>query len=105
MRRGIFLAIGILALRANSRHCRTYSITSSARANNVGGTSSPSALAVGRLMKKSHLVDRTTGMSTGLALLRTRLLQIWPKLIARKPRVRDTALNIRPNAFRRAYQF
>jgi hypothetical protein len=36
-----------------SRH----SITSSARASSMGGTSSPSARAVGRLMMKSNLVD------------------------------------------------
>src|SRR5215472_18124375 len=43
-----------------------HSITSSARASSVGGTSSPSARAVGRLMMKSNLVDCTTGRSVGL---------------------------------------
>src|SRR5262249_48602566 len=44
-----------------------HSITSSARASSVGGTSRPSALAVIRLMTKSNLVDCTTGKSVGLA--------------------------------------
>ena len=60
--------------RGEVRHCRqpktctkadmsrcskehTYSITSSARASSVGGTSRPSALAVLRLMTSSNLVD------------------------------------------------
>jgi hypothetical protein len=47
-----------------------YSITSSARARSVGGTSMPSARAVGRLMTNSNLVDCTTGRSAGLAPLR-----------------------------------
>src|SRR5215471_18030007 len=37
-----------------------YSITSSARANSVGGTSRPSALAVARLMTRSNLVGCCT---------------------------------------------
>ncbi len=45
----------------------TYSITSSARANNEGGTLRSSALAVVRLMTKSNLVGCSTGMSLGLA--------------------------------------
>src|ERR1700738_2505016 len=49
-----------------------YSITSSARASRVGGTSMPSARAVGRLMTSSNLLDCTTGKSTGLAPLRMR---------------------------------
>src|SRR5262245_6858739 len=44
-----------------------HSITSSARASSVGDTSRPSALAVGRLMTNSNLVDWTTGSSGGLA--------------------------------------
>src|SRR5215510_298965 len=47
-----------------------YSITSSARASSVGGTSRPSALAVCRLMTNSNLVDCSTGRSAGLAPLR-----------------------------------
>src|SRR5689334_15860543 len=38
-----------------------HSITSSARASNVGGTVRPSALAVCRLMTNSNLVDCKTG--------------------------------------------
>jgi hypothetical protein len=41
-----------------------YSITSSARASNVGGTVRPSALAVLRLITSSYLVGACTGSST-----------------------------------------
>src|SRR5262245_57334553 len=51
---------------------RTHSITSSARASSVGGTSSPSALAVLRLITSSNFVDWMTGKSAGLAPLRMR---------------------------------
>jgi hypothetical protein len=44
-----------------------HSITSSARASKVGGTSSPSALAVLRLMTSSNLVGASTGKSAGFA--------------------------------------
>src|SRR5262249_52472408 len=44
-----------------------HSITSSARASSVGGTSRPSALAVVRLTTKSNLVGCSTGMSPGFA--------------------------------------
>ena len=54
----------------NSR--RLHSITSSARASSVGGTSRPSILAVSALMTSSNLVDCTTGRSAGLAPLRMR---------------------------------
>ena len=54
----------------NSR--RSHSITSSARASSVGGTSRPSALAVLRLMTSSNLVGCTTGRSVGFAPLRIR---------------------------------
>src|SRR5215475_8070223 len=47
-----------------------HSITSSARASSVGGTSRPSALAVLRLMISSNLVGYSTGKSAGLAPLR-----------------------------------
>ena len=50
----------------------TYSITSSARASSVAGTSSPSALAVGRLMTSSNLVGCSTGRSAGFSPLRMR---------------------------------
>src|SRR5262249_23151850 len=49
-----------------------HSITSSARASSVGGTSRPSALAVGRLMTSSNLVGCTTGRSAGFSPLRMR---------------------------------
>src|SRR6516162_8956910 len=48
-----------------------HSITSSARASNAGGTSSPSARAVTRLMTNSNLVGCSTGRSAGLAPLST----------------------------------
>src|SRR5215217_8137449 len=44
---------------------RTYSITSSARASSVGGTSRPSALAALRLMTSSYLDACSTGRSAG----------------------------------------
>src|SRR5262249_7288808 len=44
-----------------------HSMTSSARASSVAGTSRPSALAVVRLMTRSNLVGCSTGMSAGLA--------------------------------------
>ena len=50
----------------------TYSITSSARASSVGGTSRPSAFAVLRLMTSSYLVGACTGRSAGFSPLRTR---------------------------------
>jgi hypothetical protein len=49
-----------------------HSITSSARASSDGGTSSPSALAVLRLITSSNFVARSTGRSGGLAPLRMR---------------------------------
>src|SRR5262249_6516782 len=48
-----------------------YSITSSARASSVGGTSRPSTCAVCRLMTSSNLVGRATGSSPGFSPLRT----------------------------------
>jgi hypothetical protein len=49
-----------------------YSITSSARASTVAGTSRPSALAVLRLMTNSNLVGCNTGRSAGFSPLRMR---------------------------------
>ena len=49
-----------------------HSITSSARASSVGGTSRPRTLAAWRLMHSSNLVDCITGKSAGLAPLRIR---------------------------------
>ena len=49
-----------------------YSITLLARANSVGGTVMPRALAVLRLMARSNRVGSSTGNSAGLAPLRIR---------------------------------
>src|SRR5215469_15398662 len=51
---------------------RDHSITSSARASSVGGTSRPSALAVLRLMRSSILLACCTGKSAGFSPLRIR---------------------------------
>src|SRR5262249_16673459 len=55
-----------------SRYPSHHSITSSARARSVGGTSRPSALAVLRLMASSYLVAACTGRSAGFSPLRMR---------------------------------
>src|SRR5262249_22595598 len=52
-------------------HPPHHSITSSARASSVAGTSRPSTLAVARLMTNSNLVGCITGRSDGLAPRRT----------------------------------
>src|SRR5262249_30169205 len=60
---------------ADERHelaAAAHSITSSARASNVGGTIKPSALAVLRLIVSSYLVGCWTGSSATLAPLRIR---------------------------------
>src|SRR5262249_19222961 len=49
-----------------------HSITSSARASNVGGRSIPSAFAVFRLMTSSNFVGCWTGRSAGLAPFKIR---------------------------------
>src|SRR5262249_4811559 len=49
-----------------------HSITSSARASSVGGTSRPSAFAVLRLITSSYLVGACTGKSAGFSPLRMR---------------------------------
>src|SRR5262249_28862670 len=49
-----------------------HSITSSARASSVGGISTPSALAVFKLMTSSYLVGVCTGRSAGFSPLRMR---------------------------------
>jgi hypothetical protein len=49
-----------------------YSITSSARVSSAGGTSSPSACAVFKLMNSSIFVDCWTGRSDGFSPLRIR---------------------------------
>jgi hypothetical protein len=60
------------AALSNRSTAAPYSITSSAMASSVGGTSRPSALAVLRLMTSSNLVGCTTGRSVGFAPLRIR---------------------------------
>src|SRR5262245_3756356 len=70
------------ARRERPRGCRAaeqrdelaapHSITSSARASSVAGTSRPSALAVLRLIKNSNLVAWSTGRSAGFSPLRIR---------------------------------
>jgi len=49
-----------------------HSITSSARASSIGGTVTPSVLAVSALMTSSNLLACTTGRSAGFAPLRMR---------------------------------
>src|SRR5215472_11394782 len=49
-----------------------HSITSSARASSVGGTSRPRALAALRLITNSYLLGACTGRSVGLSPFRTR---------------------------------
>jgi predicted hotdog family 3-hydroxylacyl-ACP dehydratase len=58
--------------REQSQHGTPYSITSSAIASSPGGTASPNAFAVCRLMTNSYLVDCSTGRSAGFAPLRMR---------------------------------
>src|SRR5262249_22981254 len=57
-------------------HCQSprpfHSITSSARASSVGGTSRPSAFAVFILITSSYLVGACTGRSAGFSPLRMR---------------------------------
>src|SRR5262249_3548001 len=53
-------------------HLCAHSITSSARASSVGGTSRPSALAVLRLNTSSYFVGACTGRSPAFSPLRMR---------------------------------
>jgi hypothetical protein len=55
-----------------NRRRRTHSITSSARASNMGGISRPRTLAALRLITNSNLVGCTIGISAGFAPLRMR---------------------------------
>src|SRR3954451_15864611 len=55
---------------------RTHSMTSSARATSVVGTSSPSALAVLRLIASTTFVGSCTGRSAGFSPFRIRS---WPR--------------------------
>src|SRR5262249_56152194 len=50
----------------------THSITSSARASSVGGTSRPSALAVFRLITSSYCTGSCTGSSLGFSPFKMR---------------------------------
>src|SRR5262245_486489 len=62
-----------LSANSDRMHCSKqagYSITSSARASSIGGTSKPSALAVLRLVSNSSFVDCSIGNSPGLAPLK-----------------------------------
>src|SRR5262245_38268687 len=56
----------------NSCIAAIYSITASASASSLTGTSRPSVLAVLRLIMSSNLVGCVTGMSAGFSPLRTR---------------------------------
>src|SRR5262249_30413018 len=71
-------ALALLRPRRERPRCRraaeqrddlapSHSITSSARASRVGGTSRPSALAFVRLIARSNFVGCSTGMSAGFA--------------------------------------
>jgi len=62
--------VGALPQRDESEP--SYSITSSARASSVGGTSRPRALALLRLMTMSKIVGWITGRSAGFSPLRMR---------------------------------
>src|SRR5258705_1782124 len=70
--------IDIVSLRAYVRKvpindiAPAHSITSSARASSVGGTSMPSALAALRLITSSYFVGACTGRSAGFWPLRIR---------------------------------
>ena len=59
-------AAGAAAQDLSGAPAYVYSITLSARATNVAGTVTPSALAVLRLITSSNLVGCSTGMSAGL---------------------------------------
>jgi hypothetical protein len=74
-----------------------HSITSSARASSVGGTSRPSAFAGIRLMARSNLVGCSTGMSPGLAPRRIRST----KSAARDGKRRVHAFDFGSGLFRR----
>ena len=68
----------VLIAHVAERHRRTWwvlrghSMTSSARASSDGGTMSPSAFAVLRLMTSSYFVGACTGRSAGFSPLRMR---------------------------------
>jgi hypothetical protein len=62
-----------------------YSITSSARASSVGGTSRPSAFAALRLITSSYLVGFCTAKSAGFSPLRMR--STYSAALANRPTV------------------
>ena len=59
-------------MQQNGRMPHSYSITSSARASSIGGTSRPSALAVFKLIVSWNLVGACTGRSAGFSPRRMR---------------------------------
>src|SRR5262249_55530059 len=61
---------GRRATEQRDEYAPLHSITSSARASSVGGTSRPSAFAVLRLITSSNFVGCSTGSSAGLAPLK-----------------------------------
>ena len=61
-----------LQTHAAQHTARIYSITSSARASNVGGTLTPIAFAALRLIASSYFVGACTGKSAGFSPLRMR---------------------------------
>src|SRR5215471_4387265 len=63
---------GCRAAEQRDERAALHSITSSARASSVAGTSRPSALAVFMLMTSSYLVGACTGRSPGFSPLRMR---------------------------------
>src|SRR6516162_4480527 len=62
----------LVAALASSWRTARHSITSSARASNVGGISRPTAAAVCRLITNSNLVGCRIGISAGFSPLSTR---------------------------------
>jgi hypothetical protein len=72
---GGYAGAGLMLTHSGSRRFKccalrdAYSITSSARATRVGGTSSPSAFAVLRLITNSYFVGTCTGRSAGFFTL------------------------------------
>jgi hypothetical protein len=60
------------AAEQHDEHAASHSITSSARASSVVGTSRPSALAVLRLIASSYFTGACTGRSAGFSPLRMR---------------------------------
>jgi len=68
--RGVTPSTGSNGWIAEVRRTSRYSMTLSARLSRVGGTSSPSAVAVRRLMTSSNLSGCSTGMSAGLTPLK-----------------------------------